>query len=497
MARTRSVMFGLALALGLMVLALVSCPGLSFAGEPPRWIRVEVEKDAARAAVTAAAPSPEVQAKDDKGKEYVLIRAGDETIRGLLARGLKVSNATQADFVHRFFEIRWQTNEQRQALLTSGLDLIEFNRGQRQALVWAMDGDVGRLREKGLEAKPREDLDARAKEAHVAALTSPDAGAYHTYEEVQAELNDLAKNAPDRAQVHELGLTVQGRKILAIEIGDRSGDDPKQPRALVLGCHHAREWISVEIPMKLAKALLENPSHDADVESIVKTSRTWIIPMLNPDGHHYSVTTNRMWRKNLRYNGDGTLGVDLNRNYGGPDWGKPPGSSDETYSETYHGPSAFSEPETRAVRDLITGLPNLRGLVTYHSFSQLILYPWGYTDQTAPNIDAVRKQAETYRDRILKAGGLAYTAEQASALYITNGDTTDYTWEVSKNKVAPLTVELRPTSAADGGFILPESQIEPTWNENKPALLGLLKTWTTVTDGRAAARAKRALAPKP
>src|SRR4051794_37931001 len=83
------------LAGGLLVVIL----SVSQADDTPRWIKVEIGKDAARAALKEAAPSPEVQAKDDEGKEYVLIRADDEAVRGLLERGFNVSNATQADFV--------------------------------------------------------------------------------------------------------------------------------------------------------------------------------------------------------------------------------------------------------------------------------------------------------------------------------------------------------------------------------------------------------------
>jgi carboxypeptidase T len=459
---------------------------VSQAADVPRWVKVDISKDSARAALKEAAPSPEVQAKDDEGEEYVLIRADDEAIRGLLERGVQVTNATQADFVYRLYEVYWKTNEQRDSLLASGLDLIEFDRGQRQALIRATNGDIRRLGEEGLETKPREDLDQQFNRARNALLAAADAGAYHTYEEVRAELNAMAKKFPDQARVHELGLTVQGRKLLAIEIGNRAGGAAKRPQVLVMGCHHAREWISVEIPMKLARELLENPAGSAEVRALVKTARIWIIPMLNPDGHHYSVTTDRLWRKNLRNNGDGTLGVDLNRNYDGPDWGKSPGSSGNTSSEIYRGPQPFSEPETRIIRDLVTGrrrLGQLRGVMSYHSFSQLILYPWGYTNETAPDIDPVRKQAEAYRDRIIKAGGVPYTAEQASDLYITNGDTTDYVWKVTNHKVPPLTVELRPKSISQGGFVLPESQIEPTWKENKPAILGLLKGWAGIADG--------------
>jgi len=461
---------------------LILLPNGAPAADPPRWLKVKPQGEAAGAALMEVAPAPEVRGKDPSGESYVLIRGDQDTARDLRQRGLQVSDAEQSDFVHGFYHLDWKTDEQKAYVLAAGLDLIEFDAKKHKALVRATDGEIRRLKASKIQVSSREDLNARANEALAESRPAANAGAYHTYEEVRDELKAMVKEHPTQAKLHDLGHSVQGRSIFAIEIGDipGAGSDPAQ--VLVLGCHHAREWISVEVPMKLARELLENRTHNTDIQDLVKSSRIWIIPMVNPDGHHYTVVTNRMWRKNLRNNGDGTLGVDLNRNYAGPDWGTPPGSSSSTSSETYHGPTPFSEPETRIIRDLVVGpgrLKHLSGLVTYHSYSQLILYPWGYTEETAPGADEVRRMSEKYRDLITKAGGVSYTAEQASELYLTNGDTTDWVWKVTENKVPPLTVELRPQDPSEGGFILPESKIEPTWSENKPAILALLKEWTT------------------
>src|SRR5437660_6591576 len=103
--------------------------------------------------------------------------------------------------------------------------------------------------------------------------------------------------------------------------------------------------------------------------------------MVNPDGHAFTRTEqkNRLWRKNRRKNADGSFGVDPNRNYGYM-WGilDVPTSSHVPSDETYVGPRAFSEPESQAIRNLIA-TERFSGLITYHSYSQLILFPWGYT----------------------------------------------------------------------------------------------------------------------
>ena len=140
--------------------------------------------------------------------------------------------------------------------------------------------------------------------------------------------------------------------------------------------------------------------------------------MLNPDGHQYSVTTNRLWRKNRRNNGDGTFGVDLNRNYG-HNWGGP-GSSGDTFSDIYRGPSAFSEPETQAARNFMQQV-NPSAVISYHNFSQLVLYPWGNTNSPPPDETLLNQLAVEMANKIRAVHGENYTPQQASDLYLASG----------------------------------------------------------------------------
>ena len=179
---------------------------------------------------------------------------------------------------------------------------------------------------------------------------------------------------------------------------------------------------------------------------------------------------NRLWRKNRRQNANGSFGVDPNRNYGYM-WGtlNVNTSSHVPQDETYVGPRAFSEPEVRAVRNLVA-VELFSGVLTYHSYSQLILYPWGYTSN--PIVDPIdrgdmQQVAEKMKGLIHSVHGKTYTPEQASTLYPTAGDTTD--WTYGEYGIWSLTIELRPSSQAEGGFILPPSQIRPTVEENLPA----------------------------
>ena len=298
--------------------------------------------------------------------------------------------------------------------------------------------------------------------------TDPTAGLYHTYAEIDAELHALANSHPAIASVTSIGKSVEQRDLWAIKISDNASQDENEPVVVLFGCHHAREWISVDVPFLIAKYLVENYASDTLVARLVNSTEIWIAPMVNPDGHQYSVTSDRLWRKNRHNNGDGSFGVDLNRNYS-YQWGGP-GSSGDTYSEIYRGPTPFSEPETQAVRNFLQQL-SPKAMISYHSYSQLILYPWGYTSSPAPQKALMDSLAVVIAHKIMSVHGVSYTPGQASTLYLASGDTND--WLYALFGVPTYTIELRPSSSYPG-FELPESEIQPTFEENLPAALMLI-----------------------
>jgi carboxypeptidase T len=294
---------------------------------------------------------------------------------------------------------------------------------------------------------------------------------YHTVQTIEEDLQRLAEDNPEIVELHEIGRSVEGRPLWALRIGERRGSSRK---VAVFGCHHAREWVAVEVPYRLAEHLVDNASADP-VRSWLQQGEVWVAPMVNPDGHEHTRTRDRLWRKNRRRNADGSIGVDPNRNYGYM-WGTldVATSSHVPSDETYVGPRAFSEPEVRAVRDLVAR-ELVGGVLTYHSYSQLILYPWGYTADPVPDdadLLSMRGLAEEMQRLVKGVHGRTYVAQQASQLYPTAGDLTD--WAYGEYDVPAFTVELRPASALDGGFVLPADQIEPCWEENRPAALEFL-----------------------
>jgi carboxypeptidase T len=324
------------------------------------------------------------------------------------------------------------------------------------------EAQLDRLSSMGYVVEQLEDV-----ERHLSAFTTAEAAEqYHSAATLEEELRQLAEARPDIAELIEIGRSIEGRPILALRIGDRRGGVPK---VLFMGCHHAREWIAVEVPFLLAKELVER-ADEAPIAGWLTSGEVWVAPMVNPDGHEHSRAQERLWRKNRRRNDDGSFGVDPNRNYGYM-WGilDVPTSSHVPSDETYVGPRAFSEPETQAIRDLI-GCERFAGVITYHSYSQLILYPWGYTEKPIPDVqhrEQMVGMAQEMHTLIQGVHGKIYVPQPSSELYPTAGDTTD--WTYGTYGIPSFTVELRPRTFQEGGFILPPDQILPTWEENRPA----------------------------
>lgn len=160
---------------------------------------------------------------------------------------------------------------------------------------------------------------------------------------------------------------------------------------IIIDCAiHAREWVSPAFCFWMINEL-----SDGSLTSWTDYINFIIYPVLNPDGYHYSYTSDRYWRKNRNdNNGHRCKGVDLNRNYDA-EWGYA-GTDTDKCGQTYGGTKAFSEPESQAHRDHQTALPNKLAYLTYHAYSQFIIYPYSSSYQAEahnkPELDAVAKK---------------------------------------------------------------------------------------------------------
>ncbi len=296
---------------------------------------------------------------------------------------------------------------------------------------------------------------------------------YTEYDEMVPILQNLANTYPNICRLYDIGDTWENREIWALKISDNVGEDEAAEKDIMInGCHHAREIMTVEVPLYLAKNLCEKYPGDPDVKLIVDNVETWIIPMLNPDGHNYVFKVYNMWRKNRRDNGGGVYGVDLNRNYD-YHWGES-GASHDPRSNTYCGPSAFSEPETQALRDLVNNV-NHQFLYTlnYHSYHPAMLYPWAYTYGHPPEPNyTYYKNLATYLLQTLP--GWEHGNDWEVLRYLASGNAVDWEYDgAGHEKDWGFTFEI------DTSFQPPASQIPITCAEQYTVLLKLLKLGVT------------------
>lgn len=292
---------------------------------------------------------------------------------------------------------------------------------------------------------------------------------YHTPTSLTNDLTNLAANHPATSQLFSIGTSVEGRPIQGIKISTNPAvDDPTKGDVIFVGLHHAREWLAAEMPLRLAEYLLTNT--DPKLQACINNLQIWIIPVLNPDGYVYTADPNgyRYWRKNRRNNGDGTFGVDLNRNYGF-EWGLNSGSSPNTNDDTYRGPSPFSEPEVAAFRDFVAARRNPKAMLTYHTFTEQFLRPWSYTTSDPPGKPTLEYIVQDSIARIDAVHGETYGE---SIGYLSSGEATDYFW--NQYRMASFTPEMRPATGGLDGFSPPASQIIPNNEENLPAALALI-----------------------
>jgi hypothetical protein len=172
--------------------------------------------------------------------------------------------------------------------------------------------------------------------------------------------------------------------MYALKISDNVAvDENDEPEVLFDGMLHAREPMGMEICLTTLHHLLDNQG-DPAIDELINTTEIWFLPIINVDGYVYNEMTNPggggMWRKNRRDNGDGTMGIDLNRNSAFT-WGLSDlTSSPDGSSEVYRGTGPFSEPEMQVMRDFINAHEFLV-IINYHSFGEVFIAPMG-----VPNI---------------------------------------------------------------------------------------------------------------
>jgi murein tripeptide amidase MpaA len=297
---------------------------------------------------------------------------------------------------------------------------------------------------------------------------------YHNYADTKTYCQNLAAANPGICQYIVLGQSLQGRDMFGLRITG-PGSTANRPAGLWWGGQHAREWVTEPVTEYSAEKLLTLYATDPHIQYLVNNVEFIFVPIMNPDGYDYTWTSNRLWRKNRRANtGTGcttTVGVDLNRNWG-YEWGiAGTATSGNCGDDTYYGPSPFSEPETQVMRNFIQGNPRLKVTMDWHSYSQLVMSPWGWTSAlpTPPSVaQAFQNMDNQMAAAIHGVHGMTYDAGPIYAtIYPASGTSVD--WAYGAQGIQAFTTELRDTG--QNGFTLPTNQITPTCEENYAAFL--------------------------
>ena len=338
---------------------------------------------------------------------------------------------------------------------------------------------------------------AKSSEQNLTITPQGPEGKYHSYDETLSEFTALAQANPGIARVVTLGSTYENHQIFALKLSkDPAIDTSAKPDVLITGCYHAREWISVEAPVYFANQLISKYATDESIRYIIDHLQIWIVPIVNPDGLLYTQTQpndllndTRLWRKNRRpVTAEGcqsSVGVDLNRNYSFqwrlrgdepcPNTADDVGASDDPTNEIYRGSEPESELEIKAIKSLVDNpARHFRLQLDYHSFSQLILYPFGYQQTPSPDDATLATLARKMANEMKKVDGKSYMPEQAQKLYVTTGSSIDYSYGVNQVAV-PILVEIRPDCCSSN---LPESQIDKT-NEETWAGAQVVLKWAS------------------
>jgi hypothetical protein len=371
------------------------------------------------------------------------------------------------------------------ARATEGIELAGLRYARRGIRADAVltQSQRAKLVASGVKVRLMRNRRGRTVSAQAAAQAAGGFNVWRSWDEpggIRDELFDVARNNPQLVKLEVLGRSHQGRELIALKVtqGARGQKDGSRPAVLYSSNQHAREWISLEVNRRLLHHFIDRwRANDPEIRGILRSTELWFVISANPDGYQYTFDHERLWRKNLRDNdGDGQItavdGVDPNRNFA-EHWGYDnEGSSPDRADETYRGPAAASEPETRAMQGLINRVrPKFQS--NLHSFGQWLLAPQGWQVGT---LDA------DYPLYVALGGTDADPAipgfnpgQSADTLYVTNGETTDYA-ETSVGTVA-YTPELGE-GVPGAGFVFPDDEalIQAEFEKTLPFHMGLARS---------------------
>lgn len=323
--------------------------------------------------------------------------------------------------------------EELQSLVNSGYDVAGVNLENNTIDVIADEIDFANLTtNKALRV---------AKSVEFDKALAPDAQ-YTDYAELTAILQKYAEEFPSFVKLESYGKSREGRDLWAVKITE-DVNEVHQDRPVVFfnGMHHAREVMTTEVALDLIEVLVKgNDAGDERIRQWVGQNQIWVVPMVNPDGNNKVWTGDNMWRKNTR----DPDGVDINRNYPYK-WGACNGSSGSVYAQNYRGPSAASEPETQAMMEFVGKIKPVMS-ISYHSYSELVIYPMSCSGEHAPDRETVEGVGKKLAS-LLKRDSGSGTYQPGTSWEILYGvDGGDIDWMYDTHDVLPYVIEVNSTS---------------------------------------------------
>ncbi len=353
----------------------------------------------------------------------------------------------------------------------AGFDITQLKDDRVEVVAWP--NDLQRIQSMGLTY---EVIQENVEEFYRSRLDHEldDMGGYATFDEIGewalefVETYSTIATGPDT-----IGFTLENRPIWVIKISDNPEDDEDEPELFLNAAIHAREVITPMVLMHFAELLAENYETDDRVTDIINENELWILPCFNVDGYVWNEETDPngggMWRKNRRRINGVVYGVDLNRNFPYM-WGyDDDGSSPIPADQTYRGQSAGSEPAVQVVMEFVNSR-NFVSVINYHSYSNLILYPFGYSMDELPQDYDIYVAFTEHLNETLSWG----TGRPLEGIgYSTNGDANDWMEAGADYHIFTFVFEVGGNS---DGFWPAQHRIEPLVEQQEEPLLRFCET---------------------
>uniref|UniRef100_A0A3B5A909 Carboxypeptidase A2-like n=1 Tax=Stegastes partitus TaxID=144197 RepID=A0A3B5A909_9TELE len=293
-------------------------------------------------------------------------------------------------------------------------------------------------------------------------------GAYHTLETIYSWMDTLVAQHANLITKQEVGRSYENRPMYVLKF---STGGSNRPAIWIDTGIHAREWVSQATGVWTANKIATDYGTDASLTSLLNTMDIYLMILTNPDGYAYTHSSDRMWRKTRSINsGYSCRGVDPNRNWDAGFGG--PGASSYPCSDSYRGPSAHSEIEVKNVVNLIKSHGNFKAFISVHAYSQLLMYPYGYSCNNVPDQPELDSVGRAAVQKLTSLYGTSYKVGSiCKIIYQASGGSID--WSYNLGIKYSYAFELRDTGRY--GFILPSSQIIPTASETWLALKHIME----------------------